>query len=480
MPRAFRAPDGATITFPDDTADSVVAKTLGVDPTEIRRHVISDPSHVMVAAHARSLPRPKKKEPFAVSQIPNVAGMVGDVAGRAAGGTLGAGTGAVAGAPVGGVGAIPGGISGAVVGQELGGVAGSAALGSAGEMARQMIDAALGVEPPADPAKAVRDAALVQGGSSIVGSGLAKGAALTGKAAMGAALKFTPEVAQTAIREGITATRGGLDKALTLLKDYGARTAKFITQMNRSGVRFDPTDLLNRGGQSLVAEVADNQTGLGPEIMAQYKELANKFMAQWGSVPQSAAPGSGVAGLRPLGSMTPEQLQLFKTQAQKIADPIFETLNNKELAHTVTPQDQVRAKWYKSMADAAQEMLEEKAPTMLNPRTGAPMTLRESNAQTAALIRLKNQLAPQVGKGIGVAANVARRAAIPFGAAAAAGAAFNPNHRVQSGLEYGVGGAIASSPEFLSHLALLLNNPAVAATLRQVPRAGAAFMTEQR
>jgi hypothetical protein len=45
---------------------------------------------------------------------------------------------------------------------------------------------------------------------------------------MEAAVKFTPEVAQTAIREGIAATRKGVGKLMTKLGEYGARTTAML------------------------------------------------------------------------------------------------------------------------------------------------------------------------------------------------------------------------------------------------------------
>jgi hypothetical protein len=339
-------------------------------------------------------------------------------------------------------------------------------------MLRQLIDAGMGVPAPADPAAEVRNQALLGAAMGPAGEVLNAGVQGVGKAAMGAALKFTPEVAQTAIREGISATRGGLEKAMTQLGQYGQRATQFMRTMQARGASFDPVEVLDRAGQALKPALDSNQIGEAPDILAKYSQYAQKFMGKW------SGPNT------PIRNMTPIELQEFKQQAQKIAQPIFDALNDKQMANSVTADDRAKAQFFKAAGDAAQSMLEDKATQLgivhVDPVTGISHTLPELNQQTGQLIDLKNQLAPQVGKGIGVAAQIAKRAAVPFGAAAAAGATMNPGHRIQSGLEYGIGGAALSSPEVLSHLALLLNSPAVALALRAIPYAGAMGVQGQR
>lgn len=436
---------------------------------------------VMVAAHARKYPnrasdatisKPAPKEPFVVSQIPNAMGLAGNVAGRVTGGAVGALTGGVATPEFLFGGAIPG----AVVGQQVGGTLGAGAAGAGGEAMRQMIDAALGIQTP-DGGKKLLGAAGEQAAYSLGGELLGQGVKAVGKPLMGAALRMTPEVAQTAIAEGITATKAGLQKTLAKLGEYGARTTHFITTMQRNGVKFDPTELLDRAGQTLGPMVNENVTGEAPEIMGKFQDFATKFMRQFGALPaKEVRPGAGTSGLRPLGSMTPMMLQRFKQQAQEIASPIFEAMNNKETAHLVTAQDKTKAHWFKAMADAAQQMLEEKAPEMVNPATGLPMTLAESNAQTGRLIELKNALAPK--KSVGLAARVAGRSVGP--AAGAAIGATRPGNRYQNALEGAAIGGAFTSPEVLSWLALRSQSPLLNLGVRSLPYAGSAIMTEPR
>lgn len=451
---------------------------------------------VMVAAHERSHPlsvrqeqtftpaeksaagitdqTPQRKEPWLVSQLPNAGGFAGDIFGRGVGGAIGLGAGAAVSAPSGGAAAPATVPAGVIAGQEIGGPIGAYLGGTSMEAARQLIDHAIGIDAPATIPEALGEAnkaGLEQGAYSLIGSGLGHGVKAAARPVMGAALKWTPEVAQTAIREGITATRQGVNKLMVKLGEYGARTNRFIQQMTAQGVKYDPVDLVDRAGQLLKPEVDNIMTGERPEVLKAYAEEAQKFLSQW------APPGGAVK------DMTPAQLQLAKQQFQQRAETIFAAMADKEKGHLVPRNQQIEAKFAKAMAEIIQQELEHRAPVMIDPKTGVAMTLGQANAQTADLIKLKDVLVPNTRNMREATAEIARRAAVPATGAvtgATIGALGNREHRFRGSAEGAIAGGLAASPAMLSNLALALAHPAVAATLRQVPRGVAVLASEPR
>lgn len=443
---------------------------------------------VMVPAHKRSMPQsrkqettftpgemagagitpqtPQREEPWLVKNLPGAGGMVGDILGRAAGGSIAGAVGAAATAPALGAGGIPA----AVIGQEVGGPLGATVGGAGGEAIRQLIDRAIGIDAPGTPQEALAamgTEGLTQGGLSVVGGAAGAGVKATGRLAMRGALKFTPEVAQTAIREGITATRQGVKKLGARLGEYGGQVMGMLRHSTAIGNRFDPQMFLDGAEQSLKDLLEKDRagnpaTGRLPEhgeMKAKFEELSNQFLKD----------------NAPLGEMTPLELQRIKTDADAIAKPLWKQIDNKE---NVVPVDRARAYWYKALGDHARDLLERTTPDMVDPVTGKTVSLAEVNARNSDLIRLKAVIAPDVKTSPGVIGRIAARSAGP--AIGAGVGAMVPGDRSRHSLEGAVAGAALTSPEALSWLALRLNSPAVAATLRQVPRGIGALGSEPR
>lgn len=359
-----------------------------------------------------------------------------------------------------------------------------------GGLTRAAVDAGTGQEGVGG----ALPAGMEQAGYSLAGEPVAGALGMLGRGAMGVALKFTPEVAQTAIHEGITATRGGVKKLLSKLGDYGQRTAAMV---RRNPQTFHPTDILEGGGQKLVAEISDNQTGLAPERMETYTKLARDFVrrhttatveheaAQEAAATSRQLPLSNNYTPRRTRHMPPRttsetqalsatQLQRFKQQAHDIADPIFKRLARNE---QVTPTENATASWYKAMGDWAQETLERTTPDMINPVTGKAMSLAESNAQTGRLIELKSVLAPDVRTERGFGARLMEKAASPAGRmvsgatiGAGAGAAIPGGNNAHDALLGALLGGGLASPQLMSMLALALSHGGVQAAARQAPR----------
>lgn len=374
--------------------------------------------------------------------------MVGGALGGLRGGTAGATTGGMIGEairqlvnqPAVAAGVAGAGPAGAALSGALGG---GAAIGGAPTDLRDALDRIL-------------TQGVIQGGSQATGNAAIGVTKLGGRLAMRGALKFTPEVTQTAIKEGITATNMGVDKMMAKLGEYGQRTMGMIREATRRGIKFQPDEFLTGAEQKLAQDLVQSRTPEAFSDLATFKRLSTRFLR------------------RNQGELSPVDLQKIKTDAQAIADPIYEMIANKE---KVSPVMAARARWYKALAEHAQSELERRTPPMIDAATGAPMTLAEANKATGDLIKLKKVLAPDVKLERGLAARIGEKVTSPLGrtltgasTGAAVGAAV-PGDRFHHGLAGAAIGGAAGSPEFTSVLALLLHNPYLLGLIGQAPRA---------
>jgi hypothetical protein len=305
-----------------------------------------------------------------------------------------------------------------------------------------------------DPNADIR-AGLEQAGYSLTGDAFAGTAKLGSRAAMGAAVRYTPEVAQTAIREGITATKQGVAKLMSKLGEYGDRTLSMLRHSTAQGTRFEPVAFLTGAEQSLATKLAENRTPEAMRDLKVFQDLSSDFLR------------------RNPRALTPVQLQQLKRDGEDLAAPIWKKIARKE---EVDGTSLAKARWYKAISDYARDQLEKTTPDMIDPRTGKILSLSEANAATSELIKLRQVLAPDVRSERGFMARVAERATSPLGrtlTGAGTGAAVGallPGDRAQHGIEGALTGAAVGSPQAMSLLALALQNPGLLALLRQSPR----------
>lgn len=448
---------------------------------------------VMVAAHERSHPMsvrqektftpaetesagitpetPQREEPWLVKNLPGAGGMAGDILGRAGGGTIGGALGGAASVPTAGTAAPATVPAGVVAGQNIGGPLGATAGGFVMEGLRQAIDHAIGIDAPDTPGEALQAMGaegLTQGALSVGGWAMARGAKAVGRGTMAAALKSTPEVAQTAIREGITVTKAGAQKLAARMGHYGQQVLTMLRHSTAIGNRFDPQVFLNGAEGSLAkileqdkyGNLAESRLPEAQAMLGKFQELSSDFLRKNAS----------------LGDMTPIELQKLKTEADAIARPLWKAINNGE---NLVPIDRAKAYWYKALGDHAREILEKTTPDMIDPATRKTVSLMEANARNRALIDLKEVMLPETKNSPGVVGKIVRRASVPLATGTAAAMIPGGNNKRDFALGASAG-ALGSSPEALSVLALLLSSPAVAATLRQVPRGVGAIGSEPR
>jgi hypothetical protein len=420
------------------------------------------PELVMVSAHSRNRPRVRPKEPAFLEPLVQGGSMAGGVTGRMLGGTGGGVMGAISGAPAAGIGAVPGATVGAVAGQELGGVGGAMLAGGVLEAVRQAVDAAMGTDnAPANLGEAltrIGDQALKQGTYESAGGVLSTGARLGGGALMGAARSLTPEAAQAAIREGITMTRGGMQRLGQRLGEYGAAKFSALRQATASGNQVNANQFMAAVQKNLDEMFTHNQYGdpaasrlpEAGEMKAKFDQLTNTFMADNRKNPM----------------MTPLEVQKIVDKADAISKPLRRIL---EAGGKLTGTENAELLWYKEQADQGRAYLRASVPDQII--KGRPVSYEEINKAAQDLIKLKGEAFPDIKKAPGVGAKIVARVG-PSAVGAGVGAVL-PGNRMRNAAEgaaVGAAGGVALSPEMLSRLALMLNSPALAATLRQVPR----------
>ena len=404
--------DGRTIVLP--LPDGLTPDQMG----EVIR------KHPMVQADAAAAaPHPNDLLVQAAHTLPTVLGgagaLLGAVPGLAAGpaGAFGTGT----------AGAIGGGMAGKALEQM--------ALEALGEQAAPQT-AGEGLQRASDQATS----GLAQGGLNAAGHGAAQAAGWLGKGLMSMALRSSPEVAQTAIDEGITANPVGLKMLMKKLGQAGAETKRLLRLAGDQGERFHPTEVL-LGAENKLAPAVPNHAVMdmgagslhevGPGVDATQK-LREQFLEE-----------------HP-GIMTPMELHRVRQEADEIATPIWNKIRKKEPIDAIEAN---RYKFYKAIGDQAREML--------YPIAGSSIDRERS------LIAVKEGLFPTVKRGLPMVASIAGRS-VPSAIAGTVGTLIpgTPSQRV----ERGIAGAVAGSPQGLSVEAQALANPYTLGLLRNAPR----------
>lgn len=370
---------------------------------------------VPVRAHSRAV-RKKGLGETAAGLLPAAGGLVGGLVGGAGGTVFGLGFGGV-----------PGAIGGAAVG------------GAGGEAAKQLVQRAMGLEAPETAGQAALQIGqegatqgVLEGGGRAV-SGLVQ---IGGRPLMQWAIKSTPEVARVAVREGILGTRKGLRKVLAKIGESADNTRVIIARATRRGSTYQSADIVTEVARRMMPDIA-GQPLVSPDLR-KLQAMSRMFLRDHpGLVPAT-------------------MLQKIKQSADDLAAPIYATIARKE---PITASQRLAARWYKELADHARELLE------------AIPGVQQSNARTAELIGVKEALEPVVRKGPGLGARIAGRAAGPaIGATVGAAIPGSAAERTKRGLEGAVVGGLATSPAFLSYLALGANNPLLLTLLTQAPR----------
>jgi hypothetical protein len=322
------------------------------------------------------------------------------------------------------------------------GVPAAAAAGAAGELGSQLL---MGETP--DWGEIGRQGAA-QGAYEATGRGIGKVLGKLSGPIMQLALRAGPDVAETALREGIKPTKLGVRRLLKKLGQYGAETDRVAQQAARHGKPYDMFQMLKGAYADVYPKVVPSMTG--DELAALQKSLF-RFVGQ-----------------NPRASSTAFELHKLKKVADAAAAEIYATLPK---GVKPTAAQQATSGFYKAFADRAREALNQTVEGYA-----------ESNAPTEALIKLRDVLVPVARKDMSKAAQVASAVMKP-GVRAAIGASVGaalPGDRSQNAMLGAGVGVLGASPTALAGLAALLSNPLAAMFLRQAPRALGAMSAPPR
>lgn len=295
-----------------------------------------------------------------------------------------------------------------------------------------------------------------QGVFEGVGRGVGAAAAPLARGIMRVAAKVSPEAAEVAVREGITATQKGLRKLNGRITDQARNTWRLIRSYEGRGIKFDQGQLATDVMGDIHSQLAGHAIGQ-PELEAAAK-LTEQFLHE-----------------HP-GPITPSALQMIKQTSDDIAGPIYKAMQRaKEGGQPLAADQIIRYRWHKALADRARQSLEA-IDTRINPETGMMESpARMANAETAKLISLRNELFPEVKGAEGIGARIARRGAGPaVGAAIGASREGSPGQRATHGLEGALLGAVMTSPQVLTSIAI--NMPWLLPLIGQTPRAAGAVI----
>lgn len=287
-----------------------------------------------------------------------------------------------------------------------------------------------------------------QAGLQALGGNLAIGVEkVIAKPLMELAMKAGPEVAQTAIREGIKTTKAGMNKLLTKLGQYGARTDQIARVASRGGAPFRMPDLVRQAINDVYPNIRTSVNG--DEVRA-LNQAVQDFVGQ-----------------NPKATVNALKLHRLKQSADTAARALY------NLAPGVrpTPAQEAVQGFYQAFADRARASLNQSVAGY-----------EASNAPTEALIKLKDALAPLTRKEMSTAARLFRAAANPFGGAAvgAAAGAATPGNRAQNAAIGAAAGGLLGTPNVTSQAALTLTNPLVQYFLQRLPAAAAPVFGSQQ
>lgn len=154
-------------------------------------------------------PAPKSWVDTASSLLPTAGGIAGGIVGGIGGTVAGMG-----------VGGVPGAVGGATLG------------GAAGESLRQILDRLRGAEAPETSGEAlggIVTQGAIQGGSELLGAGIAKGASAGAKAVYRGYLK--PSLATRALPKANEVVQTALDEALPISKGGSATAQRLISEL---------------------------------------------------------------------------------------------------------------------------------------------------------------------------------------------------------------------------------------------------------
>jgi hypothetical protein len=269
---------------------------------------------------------------------------------------------------------------------------------------------------------------------------------LGGKQAMRLAMKVTPEVAQTAIREGVMATKGGWELLKGRIKEVGKAERQIVRVAQGKGVGYvDPIDFI----RPVYKQVADKVAGGGQSAMSEVSALMDKFHRDF---PYQKLSPTSLLEIRKYSDIESGAMKKFGAKATTQAEKL----------------------WQNALSNRAREVLKTEIPAIADPVAYAKLTGKATTPHQLQLV--KDALQPLVKPQGTLAERVAKSVAVHGGRVASGsvlgagvGAAL-PGDRATHAWEGALLGGLLLHPAALTGGALLANNPLVGQLLTQTPR----------
>lgn len=337
------------------------------------------------------------------------------------------------------IGGFAGGLAGKPFGGPLGSIPGAGVLGSAGEAAEELIRGE-GLQPGQ-----IAQAGGEQAAYEALGGVLGKGARVAGKGAMRLALRATPEVAQTAIREGITATGRGLTKLVGRIRVASDAEQRIVKGAAGQGIGWtDPVDFI----RPVFQQVAKKLEGAPATERAKLANLYDDFLREHNQ------------------DISPLKILALRKYNDARASAI-----RKVVERGGVPKGSVRELWHEALGNQARATLQKEIPEIAQPEVFQRLTGKASIPSD--LQKLREVAFPATRK-----SGTLLKAGLTYGAGPAAGATVGAltggEHRGARIAEGAALGGLLSHPAVLSQLALMGQSPLLAALLSQAPRAAGA------
>lgn len=339
---------------------------------------------------------------------------------------------------------------GGTVGTEWGGPTSPAAVGLAGlggglgSAMEQGQGALLGF--PMEGVGDIGGDAAEQAGLQATGGILTKGAGLMGKFGMNMALRFTPEAAQVALKEGITATGQGLRKLLSRVTETSKAEQQIVKQAAGHGIGWrDPVSIARQTFQ----EVASTLEGAPRDELRKLGTLYNKFLDD---NKQDINPVNLLKKRQYYDKMAASSHKAIKG-GQKVVEDVSDA-------------------WNRAMANNVRKALQTDIPAIKDPTVYEKITGKATTP--AELQKLAESVRQVVGQGPAMR-RIAKRLALP-----ATTTTIGAGQAAARGQDWKVGameGAVAGAaldPAIMSFLGFHAQNPFLGLLLQNLVKGGAA------
>jgi hypothetical protein len=378
--------------------------------------------------------------------LPTLGGMAGGLVGTAI--------------PIPGVGTTAGVLAGGALGAGLGGF-----LGAGG---RALAREAEGATAPTagELAADMGGQAALQGGSQAVGGALMKGVGVAGRGLMNVALRpgsklalEFPNLARTAIREGVNVSPAGLEKAVGLRNAYSAEVDDIVAAANAGAPPVRAPEVMGAFKPSFTAarEQIDAALPQGQGALADVAARARATAQSFGGTP--AVPGTPAM---------PGGIDLMTAHTRKGTLQDAASAAYKQQA-AGQPINSIDAGLNKNLAKAYQTAVESRAPAVIpgNQRTQELIGLQRAIQQRAGSSGMSQYLLPTVA-GVATGYGSFQAGADPVKAAgigAVGAAAMNPavlgrgalmlgraglsNGQIPANIMRGLASLVSNQPEYV-------------------------------